>query len=103
LKTLKATHSAYFKEWSEIEKRARREFFDAHPQGKDRRAYIQDWVSRRKDLLKSQENERNQLTQSFEQRVEIMKSEQANRLKKFKEFLGRGEQPPSDLWPKKYF
>lgn len=103
LKTLKATHSASLKEWLEKEKLARREFFTTHSAGKDRRAYIQDWVSRRKDLLKSQENERNQLIQAFEQRVQMMKTEQATRLKEFKDFLRRGEQPPSHLWPAKAF
>lgn len=99
LKALKSSQASGFKEWSQKEKAARQDFFRDHPKGSDRRAYIQDWVERRKAFLKSQEDQKIQLNQEFEARIKAVREDYANKYKEFKKYLSRGEQPPASLWP----
>jgi hypothetical protein len=45
------------KDWREKEKKARREFFEAHTSGPDRRHYVQDFVKRKKEFDANEKKE----------------------------------------------
>lgn len=99
LKELKASQAARAKEWDKKEKEARHQFFASHSKGPERRAYIQDYKSRREIFLKIQSDELAQRVRNYGVHLQTLKSGQAERLRQFKSYLDRKEQPPSDLWP----
>jgi hypothetical protein len=99
LKELKASHGARQKEWDRRETEARHKFFAEHTNGPDRRAYIQDFIERRKSFLQLLNDERTQRTHEQEVRYNSVKSDQNTHLREFQESLMRGERPPARLWP----
>lgn len=99
LKELEASHRARAKEWEEKEKSARRKFFAEHTQGPDRRQYVKDMQARREAFQKILMDEKAQRLREYEVRIKSMQDDQFERKKEFKQFLSRGERPPSRLWP----
>jgi hypothetical protein len=99
LKELKASQAARKKEWEKREKEARHKFFAENRRGPDRRAYITDFIERRRAFFQMLTDERNQRVHEQEVREKALKNDQAQRLKEFKEALARNEAPPTRLWP----
>lgn len=86
------------KDWNLQEREARRKFFEANLHGPERRAYVQEFIVRRKafqtmlkDEEKSQKNELDARRRSFEQ-------DQAARSREFEDHLRRKVRPPERLW-----
>ena len=98
LKELKAAHAARQKEWYQREKDVRHKFFAEHTNGPDRRAFIKDFLERRKAFLKMISDEWSQRIRDQEVRFTSVKGDQAARLKEFQETLQRGEKPAARLW-----
>ena len=96
---LKASQSARQKEWELKERDARHKYFAEHPKGPDRRAYVQDFLERRKAFLQILSDERIQRVREQQVRLQSAKEDSDIRLREFQEYLKRGEQPPSRLWP----
>jgi hypothetical protein len=99
LKELKASQAARLKEWEAQDHEARRKYFQDHPKGEEKRAWIRDSRERHKALLSLYTEERNQRTHDFEVRRKSVKDDQAAKLKEFQEYLKKGEKPPQRLWP----
>jgi hypothetical protein len=99
LKELKAAHSARQREWERREKEARHKFFSEHTNGPDRRAYIKDFMERRKNFLQLLNDERAQRSHDQEVRVSSLRQDHAQRLKEFQEALKNGQRPAPNLWP----
>jgi hypothetical protein len=98
-KELKASQAARQNEWDRQEKAARHKFFSENPRGPDRRAYIKDFLIRGKTFRQMLKDEKTQRTEEQKARLKAMREDQAQRLKEFKEALGRNERPPARLWP----
>ncbi len=96
---LRASHRAKIREWEAKEKTARHEYFAANPKGRERRAYVKDYKQRYEDLRSTLEAERKQREREREEQANSLRQKQARRLKEFRSYLDRGEQPPSELWP----
>jgi hypothetical protein len=99
LKELKASQAARQKDWERQEKEARHRYFAEHTKGPDRRNYIKDFMERGRNFRQLLADERSQRTHEQDARLGSMKSDQAQRLKEFKEALGRNERPAARLWP----
>jgi hypothetical protein len=99
LKELKASQQARLKDWERKETEARHQYFAAHSAGPDKRAYVKDFVERRKAFLQILVDERAARARDQQVRADSVKSDQAGRLKVFIEHLDRGEKPNDDLWP----
>jgi hypothetical protein len=87
------------KEWERHEQVARHRFFAEHTRGPDRRAYIRDFLERRSAFMQSLAEERAQRSRDQASRASSLRKEQMDRLKQFREALGRGERPSLKLWP----
>jgi hypothetical protein len=99
LSEMKAAHKAQLNEWESKEREARHKYFAAHKSGPDRRNYIQDYERRREILLKIQSDDEDKRSHDQSVRLDALKSEQAERLKEFQDYLSRGERPPANFWP----
>ncbi len=99
MRELKASQNARRREWEKKEQEARHHFFADHSQGRDRRAYVQDFIRRRELLTQMLTDERTQRIHDQEVRSAAVSEEQASRLKSFKQALDQGVRPPLDLWP----
>lgn len=99
LKELKASQSARQKEWEKHEREARHKYFSEHTRGPDRRAYIKDFMERRRSFLQLLTDEAKQRVQEQDVRVTALREDQSERLKEFKASLARNQRPPARLWP----
>jgi hypothetical protein len=99
-KELKISQEAHRKEWEQQEKDARYKFFGEHPQGKDRRTYIGDFIKRRESLQKQLKDEQIQRAQEQETHLKMIQKEQAEKLMALKVSLEEGKKPALELWPK---
>lgn len=99
-KDLKASQNARKKEWKAKEDQARHAYNAAHPNGQDRRAYVQDFQNRLKALDQMIKEEKKNREKEQDARVQSLKVNQAERLKEFQSYLSRGERPPENLWPR---
>ncbi len=99
LKEMKASQTQRHREWEKREREARHQFFRDHMQGPERRAYVKDFVARRKALLSMMKNERKERVRAHEVRRKAVKDDQAARAKEFIESIKKGQRPPQALWP----
>jgi hypothetical protein len=99
LKELKASQSARQKDWNKREREARHKYFAEHTRGPERRAYIRDFMDRQRAFRQLLADELKQRTQEQDARMSALKSDQSQRLKEFKDALGRNERPAARLWP----
>ena len=100
LKELKVAQETHRKNWEKNEKITRHQFFDEHPKGQDRRAYIQDYLKRKEQLNHDFAEEKKIRVAEQEENMKTLKQTQLTNLQKFNEMVDRGEEPPQDLWPK---
>lgn len=96
---LKASQSARLKEWETREKELRHKYFAEHSKGPDRRAYIKDFIERRKAFHQMLSEERVQRQKSQESRLKAVQEDQALRKREFQEKVKEGERPSNSLWP----
>ena len=99
LKELKASQAARKKDWETKEKEARHLFFKEHTKGPERRAYVKEFLERRRTLLALMADERSQRVHEYDVRRKAIQDDQRQKLKEFREVLGHGERPPETLWP----
>lgn len=99
LRDLNISQEKEYKDWVQFERKARRDFFDAHLKGPERREYIQGYFERKKQMEEGQRTERDL------KRLEITRQRQQSldqldrNTKLYKEQLLKGEMPPEDLLP----
>ncbi len=98
-KDLKAAQKARQADWDRKERDDRHKFFADHPAGPDRRAYIQDYLNRRRIFAQILSDEASQKSRDQSVRLSAVKEDQALKLKEFKEFLSHSQRPPTALWP----
>jgi hypothetical protein len=96
---LESNQNARRKVWENQERDARHKFFDEHPLGPDRRAYVKDFISRRNVFLKLLADERTQRIHDQDVTMNALKQDQVVKLREFQEFINRGDRPPQRLWP----
>ncbi len=99
LQTLRRSHKLEYKEWKLKEQSERKKFFEAHIQGPERRAYIEEFMRRRESFLQSQSQKLSQLEQSQGTEQKKAVEDQAEKRRKFQEAIRKGEKPPQELWP----
>jgi hypothetical protein len=99
LSELKAAQKAKQNDWDNKERDARHKFFADHPKGPDRRAYIGDYMNRRKAFVQSLSDEKSQRLQNQDKSIKDLQEDQRQRLDEFKSYLLKGERPPAYLWP----
>jgi hypothetical protein len=98
-KRLKASQKERLMMWESAEKEARHLYFKDHPNGPERRTYIQEFLKRREQLVHDLSAEKDQLKKSFEQKVLDLKKAHAEHLTRARSFVDSGAQPPEELWP----
>lgn len=99
LKDLAASQKSRRKEWEQRETQARHKFFAEHTKGPERRAYIKDFIERRKGYFQQLAEEKAQRRQEQKVRLASFKDDQKARFLDFKARVERGERPPTELWP----
>lgn len=100
LKELKQAQSAKEKEWAEKERKERRKFFEENKKGPERRKYIGEHLERRKKFERELSDARKTKKADIDARLDELKKNQAENLKKFEEAINRKERPDTALWPK---
>lgn len=98
-KELVASQKAREKEWLLKERDLRHEFFKSHTKGPERRAFVKDFLDRRRALNAMFAEEKAKREQEQNVRFKAVENEQKEKLKEFEEYLNRGERPPERLWP----
>jgi hypothetical protein len=99
IKELKSIQDGKLRAWEKKEKELRYAFFNDHPKGADRRAYVKDFLERRDAMRKGFAEERAQKMKELEARVLALKNEHSQKLEKFKTHISEGQIPDSKLWP----
>lgn len=99
MKELTAAQSQRVRTWHEEQKNARRDFFDKHLSGPERREYVQGYIQRKKDFDQSVKVEYDTARKSWAEKVEQLKTRQKEQRKKFKASLDQGKRPDATLWP----
>ena len=99
LKDLKASQAVRLKEWEAKETALRHTYFSAHDKSPERRAFIKDFIERRKAFLQILVEERNRRTQDQKVRQASIREDQVQRLRDFDAALQKGDRPPAHLWP----
>jgi hypothetical protein len=97
---LKASQKARQKEWEQKERETRHQYFEANTHGPDRRAYVRDFLQRRKAFLSLLTNERKQRMAENDAHKKSLKQDQDQKEKLFQQQLSWGQRPSEDLWPK---
>lgn len=87
------------KDWERREKEERRKFFDSHKDGPSRRAYVQEFLARRKAFADAQDAERGKQMGEAKERLANFQEDSAEKLKEFEKTLDEAETPPDSLWP----
>lgn len=100
MQNLKAEQKNRRNAFEKTEQGKRHQFFVDHPNGPDRRAYIQDFMARRQVMLNIQGDERNERQREQRAAHQALKDDQQVRLQEFQDFLRHGQRPPDRLWPK---
>ena len=75
LREIQASQGARRKEWESKEKAARHKFFAEHTAGPERRAFVKDFVERRKSFLAITSDERSKRVQDQDVRIKSMREE----------------------------
>ncbi|MGK5086357.1 hypothetical protein WDW86_02270 [Bdellovibrionota bacterium FG-2] len=99
LRELKASQAARQREWEKKEREDRHKFFLDHTKGPERRAYITEFLDRRKMFMKILSDERASRGSELDVKLRSLKEEQQDRVREFRDFLDRRERPPVTLWP----
>ena len=99
LRDLVGNQEREYKEWVDFERKSRRDFFEQHLKGPERRDYIQGYFERKKQMEEGQKTERDlkrlEITRQRQQALDQLDRNSAI----YKEKLLRGETPPVDLLP----
>ena len=92
-KQLGTGQSAKRKSWREHEKKMRAQYFDQHTAGPERRAYLQDYISRKKAMDQAQDDEWVVARKLWGERLDLMKRGRKAREAKFKASLDHNQRP----------
>ena len=99
IKELKASQAQRQKEWEMKEREARHQFFKDNKEGPKRRAYVKDFLDRRKVLLNLFADERNQRLHEQEVHKKALLEDQKHKSEIFQKSLQNNERPPKEVWP----
>lgn len=99
MKVFNVDQAAAKKSWSEVEKKSRRAFFDAHMSGPERREYIQLYLKRKDDFDKKQKEELATAKTSWREKRDYLKNLQKDREAQFLARLSANQRPDASLWP----
>lgn len=100
LKQLSAAQRARRKEFLSHEKSERHRYFkEKEPGGSEKRAYIEAYYNRLKELDQRIKAERAERSAQYDQEKAALVQKQKENEKAFRAAVQRGEQPASELWP----
>lgn len=97
---LKASQKSRLREWDSRERETRRQFFAENRKGPERRAYVQDFIARRKALLSLFADERAARVREQAARMAAAQDEVSAKTRELEALLGRSERPPAGFWPR---
>jgi len=81
------------KEWREKERRARRDFFESHTSGPERRHYVQDFVKRKKEFDATEKKEWVEFKQKQNEDHKAFRISRQERSRRVNESLDRNLKP----------
>ncbi len=97
---LQASQTARRRAFEATERDARRQYFQANPEGPKRRAYVQQLMERRRGLVGILSDEMSRRKKEQASARESLQFDQAQKRKEFQESLSRGVRPSAELWPR---
>ncbi len=99
IRELQVAQNQKQKRWREDQKIARRQFFDQHMSGPERREYVQNYLKKKQDFENTLKNELTETKKNWSQKNQLMKQHQKTAEEKFNEALKQGQRPSLELWP----
>jgi len=93
LRELKASQKARRKDFEKLEQANRREFFKKATRGSEKRAYVQEFLARRKSLIQFLNDELQSRKNEQDVRRKSLEDDQKRRLSDFDAAVARGERP----------
>lgn len=99
LKSMKAAQKLALQDWERKEKETRHTYFADHPNGPERRDYIQSFLKRRDQMRVRMAEDITRAVQKNEQNLIDLKSEHSVKLEKVEKAIRGGGTPEKSLWP----
>ncbi|MBS1958924.1 MAG: hypothetical protein JST80_05580 [Bdellovibrionales bacterium] len=99
LKELQAAQSQRSRSWRETERKKRKDFFESHASGPDRRAFVQDYLKRKKELDAAQKGDLEDFKKKWAMKLDELRKKQKERAAEFKSKVDQGQAPDASLWP----
>ena len=98
-KELSASQNSKIKKWREEQKQERRQFFEQHMSGPERRDFVQSYLKIKAEFDASVKAEYINAKKAWMEKSVSLRSLQKDQEAKFNSFLSQGFRPPADLWP----
>jgi hypothetical protein len=87
------------KRWREDQKRQRKQFFDLHKSGPERREYVQNYLKKKEEFELSLKSELEQTRKAWAEKNQEQRTEQKVLEEKFLQTLSQGQRPGPEFWP----
>ena len=97
---LNAAQSAALKSWRYEEKKVRRQYFEQHLSGPERRHYVQGYLERKKAFDQAQKDDLITAKRNWKTKREDLKRSQKESDFQFKAAIQQNLKPEASLWPK---
>ncbi len=98
-KELSASQNSKIKKWREEQKQERRQFFEQHMSGPERRDFVQSYLKIKADFDASIKAEYINAKKAWMEKSVSLRSLQKDQESKFNSILSQGFRPPAELWP----
>ncbi len=99
IKELVSAQNQKRKKWREDQKRQRRQFFDQHKSGPERREYVQAYLKKKEEFEISIKTELEHAKKTWAEKIQNMKNQQKTIEEKFLQALSQGQRPSPEFWP----
>jgi len=99
LKQLQAAQGQRSRSWRESERKKRKDYFESHTSGPDRRTFVQDYLKRKKELDDAQKGDYEDAKKKWATKLEDLRKKQKDQALEFKSKVDQGQRPDSGLWP----
>lgn len=100
VKELQAAQSMQSKQWREREKKIRRDFFDAHLSGPERRQFVQEYLDKKSKYDQSLKDALIAKKKEWAEKNDAFKKQSSEQEIEFKKKVEDGIRPAAELWPK---
>jgi len=87
------------KKWREEQKRLRRQFFEQHMSGPERREYVQTYLKKKEEFENSLKSDVVTAKKNWADKQQNLKKSQKEMEDKFNQTISQGQRPTPDLWP----